>query len=90
MPVSIVQWRAEIGVFNARSNAKHLKLKYHMSICFLGSGHLYKISCLLLLLLIRAGDIELKPWPEKKEILVIIFHGFIGISTVLQLITSRN
>ena len=43
MPVSIVQWCAETGVFNAN----HLKLKYYRSICFSGSCNLYIMSCLL-------------------------------------------
>ena len=46
MPGSIVQWCAEIGVFNARLYAKRLKLKYRRSICFSGSYHLYIIDCL--------------------------------------------
>ena len=69
IPVSIVQWHAEIGVFNARFDAKHLKLKYHRSICFLGSCHLYVMGCLFLLLLICADGIKINTCP-KKEILV--------------------
>ena len=90
MLVSVERY-AEIGVFIARLNAKYLKLKYHRSICFSGSCHLYIMDCLLLLLLfICAGDIELSPSPKIKEVLVIIFHRAIGISTALLLITSRN
>ena len=29
MPVRIVQWLREFGVFNAKWNVKHLKPKYH-------------------------------------------------------------
>ena len=59
VPVCIVQWRAENIVFKTRVNVKHLELKYIRSICFSGSCHLYAAACLLLLLLICAGDIEL-------------------------------
>ena len=58
MPVSIVQWHTEICVFNASLNAKHLKLKSHISICFSGSCHLHAMSCMVLLLLICASNIE--------------------------------
>ena len=70
MLVSIVQWHAEIDVFNSRLNAKHLKRKYHIGISFSGSRHLYIMDCLLLLLLICAGDIELNPCREKKRLLL--------------------
>ena len=52
MPVSNVHWGAEIGVFNARLNAKYLKPKYHNSICFSG---------------IYVGDIQLKRGPKKRD-----------------------
>ena len=84
MSVSIVQWCTEIGVFNARLNANH-----HITEASVFRDHVIYIirSCLpLLLLLVCAGDIELKRGP-KKEILVIIFHCVIGISTVLLPIT---
>ena len=47
-------------------NAKHLKL-YHSNICFSGSCHLYTKRCLVLLLLICAGDNELNPDPKKRD-----------------------
>ena len=75
MPVSIVRWRAKIGVFNARLIVKHLKLKYHRSICFSGSCHLYRMGCLFSFLLICAGDIELNLGPPKNKFFVIKFHG---------------
>ena len=54
-------------LFKARLNAKHLKRKYDISICFSGSCHIYVMGCLLLLLLICAGDIWTKPCPKKKR-----------------------
>ena len=73
MPATIVQWRAEIFVFNVTLNFKNLELKYHRSICFLKSCYIYITSCLFLILLICACDTELNPGPPK-EILVMIFH----------------
>ena len=90
MLFSIVQWGAEIGVFSAILNAEHLKLKYHWSICFLESCHLYVMGCLTLPLLMFAGYTELNPGLKNKEILVMFFHCFMGILTVLLLLISRN
>lgn len=71
MPVTIVQWHAEIFVFNVTLNVKNLKLKYRRSIYFLKSCYIYIMSCLFLL--ICACDTELNPGPPK-EILFMIFH----------------
>ena len=67
MPVGIVHWRAGIDVSNARLNVKSLKLKYHRSICFLGSCHLYVMGFLLLLLMISSCDIDLNPAKKKGD-----------------------
>ena len=69
MPVSIVQQHAEISVFNARLIMKYLKLRYHRSIYFSGSCHLYVMGCQFLLLSTCAGYIKISNCP-KKEILV--------------------
>ena len=53
MPVIIVQWCTEIGLFDVRLNLKQLKLKYRRRFRFSGSCWLF------LLLLTCAGDIEL-------------------------------
>ena len=67
MPGSIIHWRSEIGVFNARLNAKHVKLKYDRSICFAGLCPLFIMGYLLLLLLICDCDIELNPGQKKRD-----------------------
>ena len=54
-------------MFNTRLNAKHLKRKYQISICFSESCRLYVISCLFIFPLIFSGDIELNPGPRKRD-----------------------
>ena len=85
MPVSIVQWHTEICVFNASLNAKHLKLKSHISICFSRSCHLHVMSCMFLLLLICASNIELNP---RDSFYSLLFCHW--ISTVLLAIVETD
>ena len=67
MPVSILQWRAEIGVFNTKLVKYPFKSKYRANISPRNLNKFYTICCMILLLLICAGDIELNPGPRKNN-----------------------
>ena len=67
MPVSILQWRAEIGIFNTKYVKYPFKSKYRASVCPRNLNNFYTICCMFLLLLICAGDIELNPGPRKNN-----------------------
>ena len=67
MPVSILQWRAEIGIFNTKYVKYPFKSKYWASVCPRNLDNFYTICYIFLLLLICAGDIELNPGPRKNN-----------------------
>ena len=67
MPVSILQWRAEAGIFNTKYDKYPFKSKYRASVCLRNLNNFYTICCIFLLLLICAGDIELNPGPRKNN-----------------------
>ena len=67
MPVSILQWRAEIGIFNAKLVKYPFRSKYQVNVCPQNLNKFYTICCMFLLLLICAGDIELNPGPRKNN-----------------------
>ena len=89
MPVSILQWRAGIGIFNATLVKYPLRSEYQANVCPRNLNKFYTICCMFLLLLICAGDIELNPGP-RKTIPLIIFLFAIGILTVLHHIIFPN
>ena len=67
MPVSIFQWRAEIGIFNTKLVKYPFKSKYRANVSPRNLNKFYTICCMILLLFIRAGDIELNPGPRKDS-----------------------
>ena len=67
MTVSILLQRAEIGIFNAKLVKYSFRSKYRFSVCPRNLNEFYTICCMLLLLLICAGDIELNPGPRKNN-----------------------
>ena len=67
MPVTILQWRTEIGIFNTIYVKYPFKSKYRASVCPRNLNNFYTICCIFLLLLICAGDIELNPGPRKNN-----------------------
>ena len=67
MAVSILQWRAEIGIFNAKLVKNHFRSKYWINVSSRNLNKFYTISCMLLLLLIYARDIELNIGPRKNN-----------------------
>ena len=67
MPVSILQWRAEIGTFNTKLVKYPFKSKYRDNVCPRNLNKFYTICCMFLLLLICVGDIELNPGPRKNN-----------------------
>ena len=67
MPVSILQWRAEIGTFNTTLVIYPFKSKYRADACPRNLSKFYTICCMILLLLTCAGDIELNPGPRTNN-----------------------
>ena len=67
MPVSILQWHAEIGIFNTKLVKYPFKSKYRANVCPRNLNKCYTICCMILLLLICAGDIGLNPDPRKNN-----------------------
>ena len=67
MPVSILQWRAEIGIFNAKLAKYLFRSKYRVNVCPRNLSKFYTIPCMFLLLLKCVGDIELNPGPKKNN-----------------------
>ena len=66
MPVSILQWHAETGIFNAKLGEYIFQSKYQVNVCLRNLNKFYN-TCRMLLLLICAGDIELNPDPRKNN-----------------------
>ena len=60
MPISILQWRAEIGIFNAKLVKYPCRSKYRVNVC-------PRNFCMFLLLLICAGGIDFNPGPRKNN-----------------------
>ena len=90
MPASILQWRADIGIFIAKLVKYPFKSKYRANVCPRNLNKFYTICCMFLLLLICAGDIELNPGHRETIIPLIIFLFAIGIFTVLPHIIFQN
>ena len=67
-PVSIFEWRAEIGIFNTKHIKCPFKSKYPDNVCPRNLNMFYTICRMFLLLLIRADDIEFNPGPRKNNI----------------------
>ena len=65
MPVSILQWRGETGIFNAKLGEYIFKSKYQVNVCPRNLNKFYN-TCRMLLLLICVGDIKLNPDPRKN------------------------
>ena len=89
MPVSILMWRAEIGIINAKLVKYPFRSKYRVTVCPRNLNKFYTICCMFLLLLICASDTELNPGPPKNT-KIIIFLFAIGILTVLRHIIFSN
>ena len=66
MPVNVVQWRVEIGVFDALCNVRYIT-KFSRSTH--SSSKIATVTVLIftLLLLFTSGDIELNPGPNKTN-----------------------
>ena len=86
MPVSILQWRAEIGIFNTKLVKYPFKSKYRANVCPRNLNKFYTICCMFLLLLICAGDIELNPGPRKSN----TFYNFSFCHWNLNSIAAHN
>ena len=67
MPVSLLQWRAEIGIFSTKFVKYLYKSKNWHNVCPWYLNTFYTICCMFLLLLVCAGDIELNPGPIKNN-----------------------
>ena len=61
MPVRIMQWRREIGIFNAKLVAYPFKSEYQANAGLPDLKKFYTICCMLLLHFICASDIERNP-----------------------------
>ena len=86
MPVSILQWRAEIGIFNTKLVKYPFKSKYRANVCPRNLNKFYTICCMFLLLLKCAGDIELNPGPRKSN----TFYNFSFCHWNLNSIAAHN
>ena len=76
MPVSILQWRAEIGIFNTKLVKYSFKSKYRANVCPRDLNKFYTICCMFLLLLICAGDIELNSIVEHRFSKLSLLEGY--------------
>ena len=63
----ILQWHAEIGLFNAKLVKYPFKYKYRANVCRANLNKFYTVCCKFLLLLICASDIEINPGPRKNN-----------------------
>ena len=61
MPVRTMQWRGEIGIFNAKLVTYPFKSEYQANACPPDLNKFYTICCMLLLHFICASDIERNP-----------------------------
>ena len=86
MLVSILQWRAEIGIFNTKLVKYPFKSKYRANVCPRNLNKFYTTCCMFLLLLICAGDIELNPGPRKSN----TFYNFSFCHWNLNSIAAHN
>ena len=63
-----MQWRVEIGISNATSEARYFKKKSLWAaapvFCFFGFGFCF---IFLLLILFVCGDVELNPGPKNRD-----------------------
>ena len=66
-PVSSLQWRAEIGLFNAKIVKYPFKSIFRANACPRNLNKFYTMCCMFLLLLIFVGDIKLNPGPRKSN-----------------------
>ena len=66
MPVNVVQWRVEIGVFSASCDVRY-RTKFSHSNYFPSKKKTITVLILTLLLLFMSGDIELNPGPNKTN-----------------------
>ena len=66
MPVNVVQWRVEIGVFDALCNVRYIT-KFSRSSHSPSKIATVTVLIFTLLLLFMSGDIELNPGPKKTN-----------------------
>ena len=66
MPVSVLQWLVETGIFNTKLVKYPFKSKYWTNIYSQNLNKYYTICYMFLLFLICAGDIELNPDSRKN------------------------
>ena len=66
MPISIVYWRVEIGVFNSRSFMRVAKCIFSVNVRTTLAKYLFMLLCGITLLLI-CGDVELNLGPKKTK-----------------------
>ena len=66
MPVNVVQWRVEIGVFSASCDVRYTA-KFSRSNYFPSKKTTITVLFLTLLLLFMSRDIELNPGPNETN-----------------------
>ena len=67
LPISIMQWRVEIGMFNPAHKTRFINLK-SLRVVGLSSGFRLGIRFVFVFLMLFAcGDIELNPGPKKRS-----------------------
>ena len=65
MPISIMQWHIEIGMFNPTNKIRFFNLK-SLWVIVLFSGFRFGIHFIfVVLMLFSCGDTELNPYPKK-------------------------
>ena len=67
MPISIMQWRVEIGMFNPTHKTRFSNLK---SVRVVGLSSDFRLGIrfvFVFLMLVACGDIELNPGPKKRS-----------------------
>ena len=65
MPISIMQWRVEIRMFNPTHKTRFISLKSSRVVCLSSGFRLSVRFVFVFLILFACGDIELGPDPKK-------------------------
>ena len=65
MPISVMQWRVEIGMFNPTHKTRFINLK-SLRVVGLSSGFCLGIR-FVFVFVFACGDIELNPGPKKRS-----------------------
>ena len=78
MPISIMQWRVDIGMFNPTHKTRFINLELLRKVGLSFGFHLGIRFVFVVLMLFVCGDIELNPDP-KQGVLATIYQFAIGI-----------